>query len=65
MLQWKRIMERWHLTYEESFAICRLVAVLAEQTQGEVCLACLDSLTDARLQWLSLDLSKLLKEQDT
>jgi hypothetical protein len=63
MLRWKLIMERWHLTYED-MAICRLVVQVASQTSGKVCLACMDSIADARLQWLSLDLTELMTTPD-
>lgn len=59
MLQWKLIMERWHLTYED-MAVCRLVVQVATQTSAKVCPLCMDSYTDARLQWLNLDLPKLV-----
>ena len=64
MLQWKLIMERWHLTYED-MAVCRLVVQVATQTSAKVCQSCMDTLADARLQWLSLDLQKLVMTHDS
>jgi hypothetical protein len=64
MLRWKLIMERWHLTYED-MAICRMVVQVASQTSAKVCPACLDSIADARLQWLSLDLIELMTTPDS
>jgi hypothetical protein len=63
MLRWKKIMERWHLTYED-ISVCRLVQQMAIQTNSEVCLACLDALADERLQWQNLNLSEYLKKPD-
>jgi hypothetical protein len=64
MLRWKKIMERWHLTYED-ISVCRLVQQMAVQTNSEVCLACLDALADERLQWQNLNLSESLKKPDS
>jgi hypothetical protein len=64
MLRWKKIMERWHLTYED-ISVCRLVQQMAVQTNSEVCLACLDALADERLQWQNLNLSEYLKKPDS
>ena len=57
-------MGMWHLTYEENYSICRMVENMAVQTSAEICPACLDAYADARLQWLSLDLSKLMMKHD-
>ena len=54
MLRWKKIMERWHLTYED-ISVCRLVQQMAVQTKSEVCPACLDAIADERLQWQRLN----------
>jgi hypothetical protein len=64
MLRWKMIMGRWHLTHED-ISICRLVQQMAVQTNSEVCPACLDAIADERLQWLNLDLSKLVTKPDS
>ena len=64
MLRWKKIMERWHLTYED-ISVCRLVQQMAIQTNSEVCLACLDAIADERLQWQNLNLSESLKKPDS
>jgi hypothetical protein len=63
MLRWKKIMERWHLTYED-ISVCRLVQQMAIQTESEVCPACLDAIADERLQWQNLNLTKFLKKPD-
>ena len=63
MLRWKKIMERWHLTYED-ISVCRLVQQMAIQTESEVCPACLDAIADERLQWQNLNLIKFLKKPD-
>lgn len=65
MLLWKKIMGMWHLTYEENYSICRMVETMAIQTRAKVCPACLDAYADARLQWLNLDLSKLMTKPDS
>ena len=64
MLRWKKIMERWHLTYED-ISVCRLVQQMAVQTNSEVCLACLDALADERLQWQNLNLIEFLTKPDS
>ena len=64
MLHWKLIMGVWHLTYED-IGICRLVLQVATQTSAKVCPACLDAIADSRLQWLNLDLSKLVTKPDS
>ena len=61
MLRWKWIHNRWHLTHED-ISICKLVLQVEEQTQGEICPACLGAIADERLQWQNLNLSKLLKK---
>ena len=63
MLQWKLIMDRWHLTHED-ISICRLVLQVAEQTTGKICPACLDAISDERLQWLNLNLTEYLTKPD-
>ena len=63
MLRWKKIMERWHLTYED-ISVCRLVQQMAIQTESEICPACLDAIADERLQWQNLNLTKFLKKPD-
>lgn len=63
MLRWKMIMGCWHLTHED-IAICRLVIAVATQTSCKVCPACSDALADERVQWLSLDLKKLVSRHD-
>lgn len=63
MLQWKQILERWHLTYED-IPICRMAAYMAKASRTKVCPACLDSLADIRLQWLNLNLTELMKIRD-
>lgn len=50
MLQWKIILERWHLTNED-IPICRLSVQMAQQTQTKVCPACVDALTVGLAQW--------------
>ena len=57
-------MNRWHLTYED-MAICRMVVQVASQTSGKVCPCCLDSIADARLQWVNLDLIALMTIPDS
>lgn len=64
MLRWKKIMERWHLTYED-ISVCRLVQQMAVQTNSEVCPACLDAIADERLQWQNLNLIEFLKRPDS
>jgi len=59
MLKWKKIQDRWHLTYED-ISVCRLVLQMAIQTNSAICPACLDALADERLQWQSLNLSELM-----
>lgn len=63
MLRWKLILERWHLTHDD-ISICRLVIAVASQMRSQVCPACLDAIADERLQWLSLDLKKLVSRLD-
>ena len=58
MLQWKMVMGKWHLTYED-ISICRMAMLLAEQTSTKVCPACMDAIADSRLQWLNLNLIEL------
>ena len=55
MLLWKKIQEKWHLTYED-IPICRLALLLATQSHTKICPSCVDSLADARTQWQSLNL---------
>ena len=50
MLQWKKIVERWHLTYED-IPICRLSKALEEQTETKICPSCVDSLSGALARW--------------
>lgn len=57
-------MDRWHLTYED-IAVCRLVIQVASQTSAKVCPSCLDSIADARLQWLNLNLTELMTRHDS
>ena len=64
MLRWKRIMERWHLTYED-ISVCRLVQQMAIQSNSEICPACLDAIADERLQWQSLNLREFRKKPDS
>lgn len=63
MLRWKLILERWHLTHDD-ISICRLVIAVATQTRSQVCPACLDAIADERLQWVNLDLKKLVSRLD-
>ena len=64
MLQWKMVMEKWHLTYED-IPVCRLATVLAQQTSAKVCPACMDTIADERLQWLNLNLIELVTKFDS
>ena len=59
MLKWKKIQERWHLTYED-ISVCRLAQQMAIQSNSAICPACLDTIADERLQWQNLNLSKLM-----
>ncbi len=61
MLRWKMIKTRWHLTHED-VSICGLVQQMEIQTQTKICLACLDSLADERLQWQTLNLKSMMKQ---
>lgn len=63
MLQWKQILERWHLSYED-IPICRMATIVAQQTSTKICPACLDSIADVRLQWLNLNLTELVTRPD-
>lgn len=63
MLRWKQIAGLWHLTNED-ISVCRLVLQMEIQTKAKVCPACLDALADERLQWQTLNL-KLMMRQDS